>query len=393
SGKTLVAFAACLMAAAKGLQAAFLAPTEILAQQHYQTAQKYFPAGLQIKLSLLTGAQASLDGQSLPKAKLQALIREGMPGLFFGTHALLQKNVKFKNLGLVVIDEQHRFGVDQRAGLLNSPGRPPHLLSLSATPIPRTLQLAFYGELDVSQIKTKPAGRRPIQTRLVPESGRDQAYGFIAKELAAGRQAFVITPLVEESDRLGLKSAKAEYLSLQKIFPQFKLTLLHGKMKTKDKEAAMAEFLSGKTQILVATSVVEVGVDVPNASVMAIEGAERFGLAQLHQFRGRVGRGAHQSYCLLLTKEADEETQARLQGFAQTQDGFVLAELDLKQRGFGELYGQQQAGWNFKYFDPSYTSLIAPARAEALALLQADLELKKYPLLWEKIAGKTIHFE
>jgi ATP-dependent DNA helicase RecG len=269
----------------------------------------------------------------------------------------------------------------------------PHLLSLSATPIPRTLQLAYYGELDISQIKEKPLGRKPITTKLVGGENRPKAYAFIENQIKAKRQIFVVTPLIEESDKTGLKSAKKEQENLQKLFPQFRIGLLHGKMKGTDKEAVMAEFLANKVQILVATSVVEVGVDVPNASVMVIEGAERFGLAQLHQFRGRVGRAEHQSFCFLFSDNQNPETLARLEAFTKTGDGFALAELDLKQRGFGELYGASQSGWNFKYFNPSYTALIQPARQEALKILQSDLELNNYPILKEQIKGKVIHFE
>ena len=448
SGKTAVALIAALQASSEGYQIALLAPTEILAQQHYQTTQKYFAiiksdrTFYEQSVALLTNHFAKIDGKDADKKRLAALIKEGMPGIFIGTHALLQKGIKFKKLALVIIDEQHRFGVEQRAALFEtksreagsrSAGKVPHLLSLSATPIPRTLKLAVYGELDISQIKTKPLGRKDIITKLVADENRAKAYQFIAKQINAGRQAFVITPLVEESDKLGVKSAKSEADALKKIFLQFQIGLMHGRLKGAEKEAVMKDFLENKTQILVSTSVVEVGVDVPNASVMLIEGAERFGLSQLHQFRGRVGRAGHQSYCFLFmtpttpsrfaihsslaggetaaatsppAKEeypakqgevvgADikNETMTRLESFTKTTDGFQLAELDLKQRGFGELYGSQQAGWNFKYFDPSYISLIQPARQEALAILQKDLNLDNYPLLKEKIKGKIVHFE
>jgi ATP-dependent DNA helicase RecG len=412
SGKTLVALIAALQAASEGFQIALLAPTEILAHQHYQTAQKYLVddgrgrAICQQPLVLLTNHYAEISGKNQQKNKLTQLIKQGMPGIFIGTHALLQKSVKFKKLALVIIDEQHRFGVEQRAELMRTGRKVPHLLSLSATPIPRTLQLAVYGELDISQIKTKPLGRRPIITKLVTNENRAKAYQFINAQIKSGRQAFVITPLVEESDKLGVKSAKTEADLLKKVFPDFNIGLMHGRLKGAEKESVMADFLANKIQILVSTSVVEVGVDVPNASVMLIEGAERFGLSQLHQFRGRVGRAEYQSYCFLFTsnnpvgagfKPAPTEEQSatiiRLQSFTRTQNGFDLAELDLKQRGFGELYGQQQSGWNFKYFDPSYTSLIAPARQEALTILQKDLNLENYPLLKEKIKDKIVHFE
>ena len=398
SGKTLVALIAALQAVANDYQVAFLAPTEILAKQHFETAKKFLITLLLgrakvLSVGLLTNNFAALDGKDIEKAKLQALIKEGMPSLFIGTHALLQKKVSFKKLALVIIDEQHRFGVDQRAALVQTKGKVPHLLSLTATPIPRTLQLAFFGELEVSQIKQKPADRKPIITKLVTSANRSKAYDFISKQIVDGRQAFVITPLIEESETLSVKSAKKEQENLQKIFPSLSIGLMHGKLKGTEKEGVMADFLANKIQILVSTSVVEVGVDVPNASVMLIEASERFGLAQLHQFRGRVGRAAHQSYCFLFTDKEDEETQKRLTDFTKTQDGFELAELDLKQRGFGEVYGQEQSGWNFKYFDLSYTSLIEPARQEALNLLKDDLNLDNHPLLQQKIQGKTVHFE
>jgi ATP-dependent DNA helicase RecG len=412
SGKTLVALMAALQSVAAGYQAVLLAPTEILAQQHYQTAQKYLVDKTrghefyQQPTILFTNHFSKVHGKDEQKKKLAALIKEGMPGLYIGTHALLQKNIKFKKLALVIIDEQHRFGVEQRAELMKAGKKVPHLLSLSATPIPRTLQLAVYGELDISQIKTKPVGRKSIVTKLVTDENRAKAYQFIAKQINAGRQVFVITPLIEESDKLGVKSAKTEAENLKKIFPDFNLGLMHGRLKGLEKESVMRDFLENKIQILVSTSVVEVGVDVPNASVMLIEGAERFGLSQLHQFRGRVGRAEHQSYCFLFPSaypvgaglkpaptKAQSDTIIRLQSFTKTQNGFELAELDLKQRGFGEVYGSEQSGWNFKYFDPSYTSLIDPARREALNLLQNDLDLDKYPLLKVKVKDKVVHFE
>jgi ATP-dependent DNA helicase RecG len=430
SGKTLVGLIAALEAASQGYQVAFLAPTEILAQQHLETTKKFKMEDIGCKISLLTNNFSVVDGKEIPKAKLQALIKEGMPGIFIGTHALLSKPVKFKKLALVIIDEQHRFGVKQRSMLFDKPGKVPHLISLTATPIPRTLQLAFFGDLDISQIKTKPADRKPITTKLFSKTSRPKAYEFIASEIKKGRQAFVITPLIEESESLEVKSAKQEQENLQKVFPGLQIGLLHGKLKAKDKEAVMADFLANKLRILVSTSVVEVGVDVPNASVMVIEGAERFGLAQLHQFRGRVGRSQHQSYCFLfpsdsitssnpsntitsntssspfpsdialakldvggLGRELNHPSLARLLKFTQTQDGFELAELDLAQRGFGELYGASQSGVNFKYFDPSYTSLIAPARQEAIKILSTDKTLKKHLVLWDKIKNQLIHFE
>lgn len=399
SGKTLVAFIACLETAHENFQTAFLAPTEILAKQHYASALKYIPKN--INTALLTSKECRLNNETILKKKLQALLAEGMPGIYFGTHALIADKVKFKKLALVVIDEQHRLGVEQRSSLLKNSGKVPHLLSLTATPIPRTLQLAYYGELDISQIKFKPQGRKPIQTHLVEPNTRTKAYNFIREQIEKGRQAFVITPLIEESESLQIKSAKQEFENLKKIFKNFEIGLLHGKMKSIDKDKVMEEFLARKIKILVSTSVVEVGVDVPNASVMLIEGAERFGLAQLHQFRGRVGRAEHQSYCFLFMSENTGVnnvekfilTKKRLEDFTKTQDGFALAELDLKQRGFGDLYGSKQSGWNFKYFSPAYVSLIPIARQEALKIIEEDISLTNYPLLAKEIKDKVIHFE
>lgn len=397
SGKTLVALMAAVQASAKGFQAVFLAPTEILAKQHFETAKKVVmePKSLNFntRCILLTQGYSIVNNKPIQKPRLREEIKTGMPGLYFGTHALLQKTVKFKKLALVIIDEQHRWGVEQRAKLIQSQNRVPHLLSLSATPIPRTLKLAMFGELDISQIKTKPKDRKPINTRLVEPDGRAKAYQFLSEQISLGRQAFVITPLIEESDVLGVKAAKLELAALQKTFPGLKIGLLHGKMKSKEKEAAMADFLANRTQILVATSVVEVGVDVPNASVMVIEGAERFGLSQLHQFRGRVGRAEHQSYCLLFTSNEKAESRNRLETFSKISDGFELAEADLKSRGFGELYGQTQAGWNLKYFDPAYLSLVEPAKQAAMGLLKENFDLERHPELNFRIKDKIIHFE
>ncbi len=428
SGKTLVALIAALQTIADGFQVALLAPTEILARQHFETSNKFlasykndgrhFCKTFLFTNNYLEGAESKKD--------LQDIIKKGAAGLFIGTHALIQKNIKFKKLALVIIDEQHRFGVEQRSELIKSSAKVPHLLSLSATPIPRTLKLALTGELDISIIKTKPLGRKAIITKLVGNIGRQKTYQFIAQEIKNGRQAFVITPLIEEGES-DTKAAKTEVDNLAKIFPSLKIGLLHGKMKGKDKETVMADFLANKTQILVSTSVVEVGVDVPNASVMVIEGAERFGLSQLHQFRGRVGRSDHQSYCFLFVSNntsphpypppqgegiipkphtlvpppkggrlgggEQNETLSRLTAFTKTTDGFELAELDLKQRGFGKLFGSEQSGFNYKYFDPEYIALIPKAREEAKKLLADDFGLQNYPLLKEKLAGQTVHFE
>lgn len=397
SGKTLVALMAASQVAAQGFQVVFLAPTEILAKQHFETAKAIFlrPNRLNpnLRCVLITQNHSFVDDEEIKKPRLRQEIGDGMPGLYFGTHALLQKTVKFKNLNLVVIDEQHRWGVEQRAQLIHSQDKVPHLLSLSATPIPRTLKLALFGELDVSKIINKPKNRKPIITKLVAPQHRTAAYEFIKKQLLVGRQAFVITPLIEESDSLGVKAAKAEAEALKKIFPGFKIGLLYGQMSVEAKTKAMADFSANRTQILVATSVIEVGVDVPNVSVILIESAERFGLSQLHQFRGRVGRAEHQSYCFLFANKITLDGQKRLTAFCKTEDGFELAELDLKHRGFGELYGQTQSGWNFKYFDPTYLALVEPARQDAKDLLKIDPRLNSYSPLKTLIQDKVIHFE
>jgi ATP-dependent DNA helicase RecG len=269
----------------------------------------------------------------------------------------------------------------------------PHFLSLSATPIPRSLQLAFFGELSISRIKTKPANRKPILTKLVSADNRAEAYNLIKTELQKGRQAFVITPLIEPSDKLGVKSVKSELENITQVFGEYKVGIMHGKLSAKEREATMEKFLQNQLHILVSTSVVEVGVDVPNASVMVIEGADRFGLAQLHQFRGRVGRAEHQSHCFLFTENQNPETLKRLAEFTKMSDGFAVAELDLKQRGFGQLFGETQSGWDFKYFNLDFLDLIPKAKEDAEELLKNDPNLAKFPLLKAKISNQLIHLE
>lgn len=361
SGKTAVAALALYWTAHHGGQAALMAPTEILAYQHYQTVSGILTA-LGVPVALLTGHQALLSypagkqaapvPQTLVSAKrtVRAAVASGEVAVVIGTQALLAEKVAFAGLQLVVVDEQHRFGVRQRQALRQmNTDFVPHFLSLTATPIPRSYALALYGDLDVSIIKHLPPGRKPIKTRLVEVAKRADAYQFMRAHIKAGRQAFVICPLIEESDETTgnteQKSVVAEAERLQReIFPDLKIGLLHGKMKAADKDQAMADFAANKTHILVSTSVVEVGVNIPNASVMVIEGAERFGLAQLHQFRGRVGRSIHQSYCLLFTESKSVKSRERLQYFEKTLDGFALAEYDLEQRGPGEVYGTAQSG-------------------------------------------------
>ncbi|HFC11619.1 MAG TPA: ATP-dependent DNA helicase RecG, partial [Anaerolineae bacterium] len=341
AGKTLVAAAAMITAVKSGAQVALMAPTEILAEQHFSGLGKLL-APLGISLRLLTGSVSAAN-----KRQVYAAAADGSADILIGTTALIQPTLAFKNLGFVVIDEQHRFGVDQR-GALRGKGQGefnPHLLVMTATPIPRSLALTLYGDLDVSILDEMPPGRQEILTRWLRESERERAYGFIRRQAAEGRQAYIIFPLVEESDKSELKAAVDEHKRLQEhVFPKLKLGLLHGKMKSAEKEAAMRAFYAGETDVLVSTTVVEVGVDVPNATVMMIEGANRFGLAQLHQLRGRVGRGQYKSYCILISDSTTTEAIERLTALEDTNDGFQLAEKDLELRGPGEFFGRRQSG-------------------------------------------------
>jgi len=374
SGKTVVATMALLSAAAAGFQAVLMAPTEILANQHYQEISKLLKS-FKIKIGILTRTK---------KIKINA-------PLLIGTHALLQKKIKFKNLGLVVIDEQHRFGVRQRAALKNKTGKfSPHFLSLTATPIPRSLALTLYGDLDISLIRQMPPGREKVITKIVPPEKRQAAYEFIRERIQKGEQAFVVCPMIEKGDKLGVNSATCEYQKLKTfIFPKFKIGLLHGRLETREKTKAMADFKKGRTKILVATAVVEVGIDIPNATIMMIEGAERFGLASLHQFRGRVGRGKKSACCLVFTESATPSVIKRLNALLSSRDGFELAEYDLQYRGPGEIYGTEQSGFlNLRIGSLLDFPQIKKARTEAALLLDEDPELKKYPLLAQKIKEK-----
>ncbi len=400
SGKTAVAFTVAAEVLSAGHQVVLLCPTEILAQQHYATALKYFKNYPGVSLVLLTANKVVVNNQKANKKSLLLELSHGGPQFIISTHAALQKNVQFENIALIVIDEQHRFGVRQRAELREkrkaaSEDNHAHTLSMSATPIPRTLKLSILGDLAVTQIKHKPPGRKTVATRLVGTDERAGAYDFVRKEILAGRQVFVITPLIEQNDRLGIRAATTEQENLQKIFKEFKVGLLHGKMKTEEKEQAMADFLANKTQILVSTSVIEVGVDVPNASVILIEGAERFGLAQLHQFRGRVGRSDQQAYCLLFTENQNPVTIERLQKFSETSDGFELAELDLKTRGFGNIFGEEQSGYyNFRYFSFfEHKEIANQAQLWAKKIIAEDPELDSYPYLQKQMEDKIIHNE
>lgn len=367
SGKTMVAAQAAVIAIENGRQVAVLAPTELLAQQHFATFKK-LTAPLDYTVVQLTGAMAARE-----KSQVKKLLDAGHIQLVVGTHALLQEDVSFARLGLAIIDEQHRFGVRQRWELLQK-GRaePPDVLVMTATPIPRTLALTLYGDLDVSIIDEMPPGRRPIMTRHVPESRVEQIYSFVAQEIGAGRQAYVVYPVVEETEASALKAAEQMHAELStRVFPNLRVGLLHGRLPSEQKEQVMAAFVAGEIKILVSTTVIEVGVDVPNASVMVIEQAERFGLAQLHQLRGRVGRGPHQSYCILVTGKMNQVAQERIRTLTDSSDGFYIAEMDMKLRGPGEFFGTKQSGIpGLRLADLQRDSdILEEAREEADALL------------------------
>lgn len=339
SGKTVVAALALAKTIENGYQGVMMAPTEILALQHYQTMTEIFaPLGVTVEL---------LSGKLPAKRKREILDRlaHGQIQLLIGTHALIQPTVRFDALGLVITDEQHRFGVHQRALLEEKSDWMPDVLVMTATPIPRTMTLTIYGDLDVSQIKQLPPGRKPIRTFVRGEESRGKIYDFILKQIKEGRQAYIVCPLIEESEKIDVQSATMLYEKLRgTVFAQVSCGLLHGRMKSEEKDAVMQSFADGKISVLIATTVIEVGVNVPNATIMVIEGAERFGLSQLHQLRGRIGRGSHQSYCVLISKNRSEECQERLRAMEETNDGFLLAEIDLKLRGSGQLFGTRQHG-------------------------------------------------
>ncbi len=382
SGKTVVALLAALNVMASSNQTALMAPTEILAGQHFETAQKVLPGEYLPQIALLTRTQCRRgDQKELKKSQLNTEIKQGKIRLIIGTHSLIQEKLSFKNLALVVIDEQHRFGVRQRQALKNKnpDQRVPHLLSMTATPIPRTLTLTLYGDLDISLIQEKPAGRKDIKTFLVPESKRSGAYNFIQEKIDQGQQAFVICPLIDESDKLGVKSVTAEYQKLKNdIFPKLDIRMLHGKLKADKKEKIMSDFKNNKFPILVATSVIEVGVDIPRATIMMIESAERFGLSQLHQFRGRIGRNELESFCLLFTTDESQLNKKRLKALTKTGDGFELAELDLSLRGAGEIFGTKQTGLvKLKIARLNDTEIIKKAQKWAQLVL-SDKKYQKY---------------
>ena len=387
SGKTVVAALAMLLAARQGYQAVLMAPTEILAEQHFRSISALFDqlAGGPLqspRVELLTG---SVKGAK--RTQVLDGLKAGTVSVAIGTQALIQEKVEFHQLGLAVVDEQHRFGVEQR-GSLRQKGFNPHLLVMTATPIPRTLGLTIYGDLDISVIDEMPPGRQPVKTKWFGPEDRQKAYGFMRRQVQEGRQAFVICPLVEESEKMEVRAATAEYERLRRlIFPEFNLGLLHGRLKNREKDEVMRAFAANETQILVSTSVVEVGIDVPNATVMAIEGAERFGLAQLHQFRGRVGRGEHQSYCMLLSDSPAQELNPRLRAIEETHSGFRLAEIDLELRGPGELFGKRQSGLlELKVAKLTDVPLIEESRRIAAGLLDRDPELAAAPGLRQRLS-------
>ncbi len=402
SGKTVVAVMAALNVARAGFQIGFMAPTEILANQHFQEISKLLN-GFDLSIGLLTGKKSKLKNRKMARNKLLEKIKQGKVDILIGTHALIQESVKFGKLALVVLDEQHRFGVEQRAKLTLKSELIPHLLSMTATPIPRTLALTVYGDLDLSLIDEMPKGRKKVMTKIVAPKQRKETYQFIREQVKNKRQIFVICPRIESSNNgtinswTDTKTIKQEYKKLsEEIFPKFKIDMLHGRMKTSEKEKIMKKFKKGKTDILVSTSVVEVGIDVPNATVMMIEGAEKFGLAQLHQFRGRVGRGDYQSYCFLLTSSSSPKTNKRLRALKSCENGFELAEKDLEIRGPGELLGSRQ--WGIP--DLSMASLkdvflVEKTRNTAKELLNKDPQLKKHPLLQKrlKLFRQRIHLE
>ena len=395
SGKTVVALLSALAVIENGFQVAWLAPTEVLARQHFDTINKFSDGKLAV--GLLTSSIARFKKEKISKKALIEKINNQKIKIIIATHALLANKIKIPKLNLLIVDEQHRFGVKQRSQLIGTTKKSIHFLSMTATPIPRSLSLALYGDLDISVIHEKPLGRKKIVTELVGENLRSQKYNFIQKEINSGRQAFIICPLIEETESsvslfdLDKKSVTAEYQKIsQKIFPQLRVAMLHGKMKPKDKQRIMLDFKNGILDILVSTAVIEVGIDIPNATIMMVESADRFGLAQLHQFRGRVGRGEYQSYCFLFSQNANEKTQKRLLAMEQIDDGFKLSEIDLKMRGPGIFSGIKQSGFgNLKMASIFDTILLTEAKQGAELISEQGLQ--NFPLLNEKVAEFTKH--
>lgn len=385
SGKTLVALMTMLIALDNGYQACMMAPTEILAIQHYETIRRFLE-GMDVRVELLTGTVKGKRRETILRDLLT-----GAVNILIGTHAVIEDTVNFSSLGLVVIDEQHRFGVAQRAKLWAKNTCPPHVLVMTATPIPRTLAMTLYGDLDVSVIDELPPGRKPIQTVHQFDNRRASMYAFIRKQIQEGRQAYIVYPLIQESEKMDIKNLEEGYLHICEEFPEYKVSKVHGKMKPAEKDEEMQRFLANETQIMVATTVIEVGVNVPNASVMVIENAERFGLSQLHQLRGRVGRGADQSYCILVTGyKLTEETRKRIEIMVQTNDGFEIAEADLKLRGPGDLEGTQQSGvaFDLKIADIARDGqLLQYVREVAEKLLDSDPNgvLPENAIVWRQL--------
>jgi ATP-dependent DNA helicase RecG len=375
SGKTLVALMVMLMAIDNGFQASIMAPTEILATQHYASLKKLL-GDLGVNVALLTGSTGTKA-----RVELHNQLRSGQLNILIGTHALIEDTVQFKNLGLVVIDEQHRFGVAQRSKLWLKNVNLPHILVMTATPIPRTLAMTLYGDLSVSVIDELPPGRKPIQTYHYYENKRQGLNQFIARQVDAGRQIYIVYPLIQESEKMDLQNLETGFEYVNEVFPDYKISMLHGKMKSAEKEYQMKRFVTGETQILVATTVIEVGVDVPNASVMVIESAQRFGLSQLHQLRGRVGRGAEQSFCILLTDyKLGSNTRKRMEIMVRTNDGFEISEADLKLRGPGDMEGTQQSGLPFELKIASLAQdgkMLEIARNAAREILETDPQLEQ----------------
>lgn len=385
SGKTLVALMTMLIALDNGYQACMMAPTEILATQHYETIRRFLE-GMDVRVELLTGTVKGKRRETILRDLLT-----GAVNILIGTHAVIEDTVNFSSLGLVVIDEQHRFGVAQRAKLWAKNTCPPHVLVMTATPIPRTLAMTLYGDLDVSVIDELPPGRKPIQTVHQFDNRRASMYAFIRKQIQEGRQAYIVYPLIQESEKMDIKNLEEGYLHICEEFPEYKVSKVHGKMKPAEKDEEMQRFLANETQIMVATTVIEVGVNVPNASVMVIENAERFGLSQLHQLRGRVGRGADQSYCILVTGyKLTEETRKRIEIMVQTNNGFEIAEADLKLRGPGDLEGTQQSGvaFDLKIADIARDGqLLQYVREVAEKLLDSDPNgvLPENAIVWRQL--------
>ena len=422
SGKTIVAAIAGLSVVRAGFQVAIMAPTEVLARQHFNQLMNDL-GNFDIEMALMVSGETRLsqshqkESEKVTKQTLLSGISSGDIKLVIGTHALIQKGVKFKNLAFVVVDEQHRFGVKQRAKLLSAAGytetrqknddneplkystkkRQPHFLTMSATPIPRTLSLVFYGDLKISRIKKLPSGRKKILTQIIIPKERQKIYKFIGKEVSSGRQAFIICPLIDESEKIQTKAVQKEFQTLsKKIFPDLRLGLLHGRMKSSEKKEIMRQFEEKELDILVSTPVIEVGIDIPNATVMMIEGSERFGLAQLHQLRGRVGRGNHQSYCFLFTELPNKDTLSRLRALTRLSNGFELAEKDLENRGPGDFIGDRQSGLpDLVMASLSDIELIGLVKLQAEKILKDNPELDQYPLLKKKIEllERKIHLE